>query len=227
MAGDISFDPELTQQQFHLFSQVVGQAVYPTPVAPAEGGGLFGFQVGVAAVGTKVDESAEYWIRSIDGNATRGGYLVVPRLVVSKGLGRFNVTGSWARASNADVSMIGGTLDFALIEGGLTRPTIGLRGAWADLRGSDVFDLTTWGIEGFISKGIGPLTPYAGAGLTRTESSGLIGATQFSDEIHLSDQFEGTRLTVGARLSLVLWNLVVEATQAKERTYAARFTFGF
>lgn len=204
---------------------MVGQAIYATPVEPAEGGSLFGFDIGVAVTAIEIDQTAEYWLRSVEGDITTDGYLLVPKIVATKGFGRLNLSASYAAIPEADVAVWGATVDLGVLEGGLTRPTLGLRGTWADLRGVDALDLTTLGIEAYVSKRFGPLTPYAGVGMTRVDSEALIPATAVTDELLLSDELDDERITVGVRLSLLLWKIVVEATEASERTYAAKFSF--
>ncbi len=105
-------------------------------------------------------------------------------------------------------------------------PTLSIRGTWADIRGVEELDLTVYGAEVFISKGFGPLTPYAAAGIARTESAGRIPETAFSPAMVLQDEFDQERFTVGLRISLLVPKLVIEATQAEDITYAAKFSFG-
>jgi len=226
-AGGIEFNPEITEREFREFSEVVGQAIYATPVLPAEGQSLLGFEVGVAVTAVEVSDKAAYYLNSIDGDITSGGYLLFPRIVVTKGFGGWTIHGSYAATPDSDLEVLGAALDLPIIDGGLTAPTIAVRATWSEVGGEDDFDMTAWGVEGFISKAFGPVTPYAGFGIVRTESNGRIDATILTDEIVLSENFENERITAGVRLSLVVLDIVVEASESSERSYTARVSLGF
>jgi hypothetical protein len=122
---------------------------------------------------------------------------------------------------DSDIQVWGAALDIPLIEGGVAKPTLALRGTWADVRGVDELDLTTYGIEAFLSKGFGPVTPYVAAGLARSDSTGRITPT-----ISLTDEHQATRLTAGVKISFFIPKIVIEATQGEERSYAAKVSFG-
>ena len=132
-----------------------------------------------------------------------------------------SIAASYARVQDSGIEVWGAALDVPVMDGGVARPTLALRGSWADLRGVDDLDLTTYGLELFVSKGFGPVTPYAAAGLARSDAEGRIDAATM-----LRDRHDAARITVGVKLSLFVPKLVVEATQGAERTYAAKVSFG-
>lgn len=224
-AQDISFDPNITQEEFHQFSTIVGQSIFPTPVDPARGRGLFGFDIGVAATGIQVDENAQYWIKSVNSDLLKSGYLIVPRIVASKGLGVLNVSASYARIPDTSIDIIGGAIDVPIIDGGLLKPTLAVRGSYGEVRGVDVFGMKTYGVEAFLSKGFGPLTPYAAVGETRFEARGDVVVAGFP-ELHLRDNTDHERYTVGLRISMLIPKIVLEASQGEERSYTAKVSFG-
>ncbi|MGA7617162.1 MAG: hypothetical protein WBX15_18510 [Thermoanaerobaculia bacterium] len=226
----MTFDPAITQDQFHQFSATVAQAIFPTPVNPARGGGLLGFDVGVAATAIPIDDNQAWWVNSVASRSdlTTSGYLVVPRIVASKGIVFGTLSASFAKIPNSDVKMIGGALDVPIIDGGLVKPTLAVRASYGQISGVDVFDLKTYGAEIFLSKGIGPITPYAGAGITRTNAKGTIESSAIGGApVTLSDDFQQGRYTLGVRLSLLIPKIVIEATQSETRSYAAKVSFGF
>ena len=94
--------------------------------------------------------------------------------------------------------------------------TLALRGSYATLQGLDVYQLKTYGLELFLGKGFGPLTPYGGIGRMRSDATGTIPATSQTPEIIPKDQSDLTRYTVGLRISLGIPKLVVEATQGQQ-----------
>ena len=224
-AQDFDFDPDITQDEFEQFALTVGRAIYASPVEPADGGSIFSFDVGIAATAVRIDETAAYWVNSVDEDILQEGYLVVPRIIASKGFGRINISGSYMMIPDTDVEVWGAAIDIPIINGGIARPTIAARGTWADVRGVEELDLQVIGLEGFISKGFGPITPYAGFGIAQTEATGVIEATELNPEILLSTDTEEERITVGARLSLLLFKIVVEAVRTDETTYGAKFSF--
>jgi hypothetical protein len=222
-SSDIDFDPSITQAEFAKFARLAGQAIYHTPVEPARAGGLLNFDIGVAATAVPVDTSASYWLKATgNDDFTVSDHLVVPRLVVSKGFSAFSISASYAKLEGTDVEIYGGAVDVPIINGGLVKPTLALRGSYSQLQGVDQLDLTATGLELFLSKGFGPITPYAAVGRSRVEAEGRITPT-----IVLKDNSSTNRYTVGVKLSLLFPKLVVEATQAEERSYAAKVSFGF
>ena len=177
----------------------------------------------------RVDTSSAFWKKAVgSNNISTGGYLAVPRLVVSKGFGAGNIAVSYAKFGNTGAKSYGGSLDLPIINGGLIRPTLAVRGTYADLRGLDVYRLKTYGAELFLSKGFGPLTPYVAAGTMRTNARGTIPSnTSGVPDLILQDTSSVKRYTAGVRFSLLVPKISVEATQAEQRSYAAKISFGF
>lgn len=228
-SGDIEFNPTITQAEFAQFSRLLGQAIYATPVEPGGPRGIFGFDIGVMATAVPVDTNATYWTKSVTDDFTFSDHVAAPRLVVSKGFSAFNVAVSYAKVPDTDIAIAGGSLDVPIINGGLVKPTLALRGAYATLQGIDDLDLTTYGVELFLSKGVGPFTPYAAVGRARSKAEGRINIPSGNTVPFppLEDEFDTNRYTVGLKISLLLPKFVIEATQAEERSYAAKVSFGF
>lgn len=205
------------------FSRIVGQGIFATPVQPARATGLFGFDVGIAATVVKVDTNAAYWKHSVPQSSdfTRSGYAAVPRLVVSKGFGSGTVSGSYAKVSDSGIKTYGGSIDLPVVRGSIVTPELAARGSYATLSGVDALKLKTYGLELFLSKGFGPLMPYGAIGRMRTDARGAVNTTILTDRSNIN------RYTLGLRLSLFLPKFVIEATQAEERSYAAKVSVGF
>lgn len=147
----------------------------------------------------------------------------MPRLVVSKGLSAATISASYAKLQNTGGSILGGAVDVPIINGGLVKPTLALRGSYSTLRGIDVYGLNTYGLELFLGKGFGPVTPYASYGRQRSDAHGTIPEASIS----LRDRSTFTRYGAGVQLNLFVLRLDVEATQAEARSYAAKVSFGF
>ncbi len=199
----------------------MAQGIYATPVEPAHARGLLGFDIGVAATVVPVDTTSAYWENAVDDDFTVDDYVPVPRIVASKGLSVATISASYAKVPDTDITVWGGSLDVPILSGGIVNPTLALRGAYAQLRGVEELDLKTYGVELFLSKGFGPITPYIAAGLQRSDSVGRVTPT-----FTLEDQSTVNRYTVGVNLSLLIPKLAIEATQGEERSYAAKISFG-
>lgn len=228
--SDIEFDVDITNAEFAEFSRLVSQAIYATPVDPASGRGIFSFDIGVGATAMPVDTSASYWQKAVPDDFSVSDYVGVPRVIVVKGLSAATISASYAQVPDTDITVWGGALDVPIIDGGLVKPTLALRGAYAQLDGVDQLDLKTYGVELFLSKGFGPVTPYGAVGMARSKAEGRITSPGPTGEAlplaTLEDENDGTRVTLGLKFSLFIPKIVVEATQGEERSYAAKISFG-
>lgn len=224
-SSDIEFLPGITPAEFTQFSRLIAQGIYATPVEPARARGLFGFDIGVAATAVPVDTNASYWTRSVGDDFTLSDHVAIPRIVASKGLSVLTISAAYAKVPDSDISMMGGSIDVPIIRGGLLKPNLAIRGAYSQLQGLDNYELKTYGLELFLSKGFGPITPYAAVGRMKLDAQGQINVPTFAPVI-LTDDSSMNRYTVGVRISLLLPKLVIEATQAEERSYAAKVSFG-
>jgi len=232
-AQDIQFNPATTQEEFAQFSRTMGQAIFATPVQPARSSSVLGFDVGVAATLVKIDQNASWWRNAVPANndfLTGGGYAAVPRLVAIKGLGFATVSGTYAKVKNSDVKTYGGAIDIPIVRGTVLSPELAARGSYATISGVDVYKLKVYGLELFLSKGFGPITPYAAVGRQRTNATGTVPSsvpTVLPADRTLTDTSNITRYTAGVRFSLLVPKIVIEATQAEVRSYAAKISVGF
>ena len=218
----VDFDPAITQDEFEEFTRLAAQAIYATPVEPAKARGVLGFDIGIATTAVPVDPNALYWQHATNDDFTYSDYLAVPRITASKGLSFGTISAMYSKVPDTDIQVWGASYDMPLNDGGITTPTIALRGAYSQLRGVDELDLSTYGVEVFISKGFGPITPYAAVGYARHNATGRI-----TDTITLEEEGNMKRYTFGLRVSMFIPKLVVETTQGDERSYAAKVSFGF
>jgi hypothetical protein len=228
---DIKFDPAITQGEFSKFAKVVGQGIFPTPVQPARAAGILRFDVGIAATLVAVDTNDAYWRHAVPANNdfTRNGYAALPRLVVSKGFSSGTISGTYAKISDTGIATWGGAIDVPVIRGTIATPEIALRGSYATLTGVDLFKLKTYGAEAFVSKGFGPVTPYAAIGRQRIDARGEVTSSipTFVAIPPLKDNSDINRITLGVRISLLVPKLAIEATQGEVRSYAAKISVGF
>jgi hypothetical protein len=223
LADDIQFQPTITDADFAKFARVVAQAIFASPVAPARASGVLGFDIGIAATAVPVDTNAAWWRNSVASDFSHSGYLAAPRLVVSKGLSAATISATYA--SRGSIKAYGGALDLPIVHGSVASPELALRASYATLSGVDVLRLKTYGLEAFISKGFGPITPYGAVGRQRNDARGTITVAGITRE--LADKPNITRYTAGVRISMLFPKITVEATKAEVTSYAAKISFGF
>jgi hypothetical protein len=200
--------------------------MYATPVEPATTRGFLAFDIGVAVTAVPVDTNASYWQHAVRDDFTVSEYVAVPKVVASKGLSFATVSASYAKVQDSDISIIGGAIDVPLLRGNLAMPSLTVRGAYSQLDGVDNFDAKSMGVEIFIAKGFGPITPYAAVGRMRADTSARRSSDPLALQLPLTHESDFNRYTAGVRISLMIPKIVVEATQAEERSYAAKISFG-
>jgi len=223
-AGDaIQFRANLTTDEFHSFSRQLGFALSYFPLAPAAPLGVTGFDIGLEATTVNISEKSSFWRKAVkDGDPP--AVLIVPKLHVQKGLPfRIDVGAIYSRIPNTDISLLGGELKWAVMEGGITMPALSVRGSYTKLLGVNEMDLDTYGMDLSISKRVLFITPYAGIGevwvKSSTDSRSL--TTQFRETQNLTKAF------VGLKIHLPLLSLVAEADFATVSAYSLRASFSF
>lgn len=228
-AQTFEFDPSITQTEFDRITMIVAESIFASPVDPPAQTGLLNFEVGLAATAIEVDESESYWTRSVADDVLVDGRLLVPRLVVIKGIGLASVSVSYGAINDSDANVLGGSIDLPLLRGGILRPSLAVRGVYSVMQGVDEADLTTYGVQALIGKGFGPVTPFAGYGRMFAQSEAFTTAPEgeFAPPIHLESDVEQDLVTVGAKIDLAFIKLVVEGNRGEEWRYGARVAIGF
>lgn len=219
-AVDFDFDiqPGATQDDFESIAEDVAALLSPKTLTPAEPMGITGFGVGV--YGSYLEtESAGAWQRVTGEDIDEIGMVGV---MAQKGLPLgIDIGASYSWVPDSDVKIFGAEVRYALLEGGVATPAIGLRGSYSTLNGVDEVDFDSYGIELAISKGFGPLTPYAGVGQVWTE---LKPGSEFGLD---KEKIDDTRFFVGLRLSALI-GLTPEYERVGDRdVFNLRFGFAF
>ena len=194
--GDVA---ALAQGEFGLLSRDLGAAFAYKGVTPATSLGTLGFDVGVEVTETRMEHS------SIFARAGAGGQsrLLVPKLHVHKGLPLgFDVGAFVAAVPDVDATLYGADVRYALVDDGLAAPAVGLRLSGTKASGLGPLEVTTAALDLTISKRFTLLTPYAGGGVVRVQSS----AAGLADE-----RFDRGRYFGGLNVNLVALNLAFEA----------------
>jgi hypothetical protein len=210
----------LNQSQFLQLSEDLGAALSYKPLQPSEPLGVLGFDVGIAATVTNLENSASY------ANAFTGDVpssLVVPTLRASIGLPlSFDVGVSYGAVPDSNIELWGAELRYAFIEGGIATPALAMRASYTALAGVDQLKFNTTAVDLSISKGFTLFTPYAGIGYVWVQSSPQGVASPTSEEFSMNKYF------VGLNMNFVLMNVAVEADKTGDATsYGAKFGWRF
>lgn len=219
---DITIPGTYTQTLFHDLSEEVGLGLAYRPLAPAEPLGLLGFDIGVEITTVKIDSNAAFWTQVMP-NGNPPSYLAFPKLHLQKGLPfGVDVGFVYTNLPSSNLGMYGGELKWAILKGSVATPALALRGSYTTLTGVDTLDVSTYGADVSVSKGFGPLTPYAGIGEVWIKSSENTTAVALNDE-----SISASHFFVGTKLSLLLLSFALEADFAKVPSYSFRMGLSF
>ncbi len=207
MAANISTLGALGQAEFRTLSEDLGAALSYKPVTPAAPLGTTGFDMGIEVTQTDTSKSSQIWSKATGGGSTISK-LYVPKLHIAKGLPfGIDVAAFYSRVPSTNISLYGGELRYAILQGGITQPAIGLRGSYTKLGGVDQLSFDTKGLDLSISKGFAMFTPYAGVGQVWVNSTGNV---RGAGGVTLSEKFTQGKVFVGANLNLGFSNLAAE-----------------
>lgn len=203
LAGDLSALGNLSQTEFRTVSEDLGAAFSYKPLAPTEAQGITGFDVGVEVTGTDISRSAGALSRAGASDSSMNT-LLVPKLHLHKGLPLgLDVGAFMANIQAINANLYGAEVRYALLDGGVATPAIGVRGAYTQLNGASQLAFSTRSLDISISKGFTLLTPYAGVGQVWVHSSPQAGNLA-------GESFSQGKLFVGLNVNLGLLNLALE-----------------
>jgi hypothetical protein len=212
----------LSQPQFRLLSEDLGAALSYKPLTPAEPLGLFGFDVGLAATATKLENPTVLQTAGA-GDISN---IAVPSVRFNLGLPLSLDVGVMAGAApGTNIRLYGAELRWAFIKGSTTMPAIALRGSYTQLNGVDQLDFNTRGVDLSISKGFALFTPYGGIGKVWVTSTPNVtpNPTNLSEE-----SFTLNKAFLGLNMNLVLVNVALEWDKTGDATsYGAKLGFRF
>lgn len=199
----------LTQQEFRLLAEDVAGAFSYHPQTPTEPLGITGFDVGAALTLSQV-RNATIWEKATSDSVPT--YLVVPTLRLDKGLPLgIDIGLMYATVPGSNVDLWGAQARWAILQGGIAEPAVGIRGSYTKLSGVEQADLNTKALDISASKGFAMLTPYAG-----------IGRVWVSADPHVAnlgkEDLSMNRFFVGAGFKVVLFNMNAELDRVGETT---------
>jgi hypothetical protein len=220
VAADIDQLQALGQAQFRLLSEDLGAALSYKPLTPTEPLGVTGFDIGIAATSTKLQNSTVF------NDASTGDFsissAIVPSLRVHKGLPfGIDIGAMYGAVPSTNIKLLGAELRYAVVEGGTAIPAIGIRGSYTKLTGVDQLDFDTKGVDLSISKGFLIFTPYAGIGKVWTVSTPNVNNLS-------KESFSLNKAFVGVNLNFGLVNVALEGDKTGDASsYGAKLGFRF
>ena len=220
--NDIEFDPSIGQAAFDDLSKEVGLLISYVPLSPAEPLGVLGFDIGIEVTGAKI--STGPWEKAIS-DANPPDYLILPKIHVQKGLPfGIDVGAVFSTAPGSNITLYGGEIKYAVLKGSIVSPAVALRGTYTTLSGVDDIDASTYSLDASVSKGFGPITPYAGLGQVWISASENVNDSLINlDDVSTS----ATKLFLGAKLKILLVSIVLQADISDVNMYSARANVSF
>lgn len=222
-AEDFDFDFVANPQQddFESVVEDVAAAFNSKSLAPAEAMGITGFAIGVFGSYVETDDP-DAWQRLVGEEVNEIGLVGV---VAQKGLPLgIDVGASYAQVPGEDAKLFGAEIRYAFLEGGVATPGLGLRASYTNMSGVDEIGFDSYGLDLSISKGVGPLTPYAGVGYVWSD----IEVKDDAAAVLLDDEsVDETRIFIGLRLS-ALFGITPEYERVGDRdAFNLRVGFAF
>ncbi|MEO8332486.1 MAG: hypothetical protein ABI479_08625 [Gallionella sp.] len=219
-AANITTLQNLGQSNFKLFSEDLGSALSYKAVTPPTPLGVTGFDLGLEVTSTKMQNSA-LWSTATNGGSALNS-IIVPKLHVFKGLPlNIDVGAFYSAIPTTNIKLYGGELRYAILEGGVALPAVGIRGALTKLSGVSQLDLSTKSLDVSVSKGFAIFTPYAGVGTVWVDSTPNVGGLT-------KESFRQNKFFVGGNLNFGLVNLALEYDKTGSApSYSAKLGFRF
>lgn len=219
IAKDIDIDCSNCQEAFDSVSHDLIATIDYKGLAPAEATGIAGFGVGLVMTYVPVDVDA-HW-QQVTGEDFSGLGLV--GLQVTKGLPLdLDVGAFYTTVPGTNLDVYGAELRYAILAGSTTSPALALRATYVAVGGVEELELESTSADVALSKGFGPVTPYAGVGYVMGTATPEPGHNLEEVEV------EEMKAFVGVRLSLGLVEITPEIGQVGDiATYSARLGFSF
>ena len=212
----------ISQGDFEDLSKEVGLLISYVPLSPAEPLGILGFDIGLEVTGAKI--SSGPWEKALS-DAKPPDYLILPKIHVQKGLPfGIDVGAVFSTVPGSNITLFGGEVKYAVLKGSIVSPAVAVRGTYTTLSGVDDIDASTYSLDASVSKGFGPLTPYAGLGQVWISASENVNDSLINlDDVSTS----ATKLFLGAKLKILLVSIVLQADISDVNMYSARANVSF
>jgi len=217
-ANDHITIPGLSQTNFNDLSDDLGAVTSYKQLEGSASEGITGFDLSLNAGTTQVGHQAAW--QAATGNSVSSVPFADVRVTKGLPLG-FDIGGEYSTVPGSNISLYGAEVRYAILDGGIAEPAIGLRAGYTHLTGVDKLSFHTTSLDVSISKGFGPVTPYGGVGEVWTNSSPDTSTGLTSHNSSSSEVFAGVTFDLGVHLGLE-WNHLAGNT-----TYTLKLGFGF
>jgi hypothetical protein len=210
---------KLKQQEFSDLSQDMGAVLSYKPLQGAAPEGITGFDISLDAGATRVAHQSAWNVATGNTDITTVPFA---DLRISKGLPfGIDIGGEYSAVPGSNIKLYGVEARYAILEGGVAEPAVGVRAAFTHVTGVDNLNFNTKSLGVSISKGFGPLTPYAGLGEVWTNSTPDASTGLQSVSFNNAELYVGLQLNFGVHLALEAGRV------AGNSTYSLKLGFGF
>ena len=209
----------LSQTDFNGLSQDLGAITSYKQMEGATSEGITGFDLGLNVGDTQVAHQTAW-----EAATGKSSFSNVPfaNVHITKGLPfGFDIGGEYSAVPDSNISEYGVEGRYAILDGGIAEPAVGLRAAYTHITGVDALTFNTTSLDVSISKGFGPLTPYAGVGEVWTSSTPDASMALAKYSASNAEVFAGLTFDLGVHMALEYNHL------AGNTTYTLKFGFGF
>ncbi len=199
-AAELNTIGRLSQEEFRLLSEDLGATLSFKPLIPSEALGTTGFDLGVAATATRIQNGVI--LSKASNNEAVSTTLTAPSLRLHKGL-PWNIDVGFVYTSVPDLpyTSYGGEVRWAFLPGSTVLPAVAVRGAFTGTSGVDQLKLSTTSLDLSVSKGIAMFTPYGGVGMVWVSSKPNVGPTLTEEKFTLTKVFAGVNINLGLNLA--------------------------
>lgn len=223
-----SVSPSASRAEFEAFHSRFAASMYAYPRHGAAPLGLIGFDVWAELAADEGFAGEPFFDGAVSGDLT-GDLLLFGRVGARKGLpGGIDIGLSYGQALEGDLELATAEIGWAIVDGGLISPTLGLRLTGTRTIESGAYELDQYGAELILSKGFAILTPYVGGGVVYSEGR-LDRGLETDGTSAAAFETDDTRFVAyaGLTLNLVLPKITVEVEHGEAVTGAVRVAFGF
>lgn len=164
----------LSPSEFATLAEHLSAAFSYKPVIPAAPLGVFGFDLSGELAATRLRDKAVFAKAAAQWDALDEHIdtLNIARIHAHKGLPfDLDVGFSYGTAINSNANTWGAELRYAVLAGSAFTPAVAVRGAYSQMTGVGVMDLSSASLDISVSKGVLMFTPYAGLGYVWSEAT--------------------------------------------------------
>lgn len=202
-AYNLSALRDATQSQFHDIAKDSLAAYHYKPLRPPSDGGLLGFGVSGYFSVSSIDND-QAWEDVFGQDSVKASGLAGISVFKDLPLG-LSVGAVAAVLPDSSQQLVGVEASYALMDGGIVKPTVALRGSYSQILRIDDFDYASQSVELLVSKPFPLLTPYAGIG-------GVFAQFKPGSDLALdSENPSALKLLAGLRAGFGIMSLTLEA----------------